>query len=68
VDGGASTGSFDVAKGDAVFAQADRVDIRAGGNGMVGLMAYMGVAAGPDLLQPLGSTAVSKDGCMETIQ
>ena len=68
VDGGARTGSFDVAKGDAVFAQADRVDIHAGGTGMVGLVAYKGVGADPDLLQLRGSTAVSTDGCMETIQ
>jgi mannose-6-phosphate isomerase len=68
VDGGARTGSFDVAQGDTVFAQADRVDIHAGGTGMVGLVAYKGIAAGPDLLQRRGSTAVSTDGCMETIQ
>jgi len=68
VDGGARIGSFEVAKGDVVFAQADRVDIHAGLTGMVGLVAYRGVAAGPDLLQPGGSTAVSTSGCMETIQ
>jgi mannose-6-phosphate isomerase len=68
VHGGARTGSFDVAKGDVVFAQADRVDIHAGGTGMVGLVAYKGVGVGPDLLQPRGSTAVSTDGCMETFQ
>jgi mannose-6-phosphate isomerase len=68
VDGGARIGSFDVAKGDAVFAQADRVDIHAGGTGMVGLLAYRGVGAGPDLLQRRGTTAVMTDGSMETIQ
>ena len=30
VSGGARAGSFDVAKGDAIFAQSDRVDLRAG--------------------------------------
>jgi mannose-6-phosphate isomerase len=68
VDGGGRAGSFDVAKGDAVFAQADRVDIHAGEAGMVGLLAYKGIGVGPDLLQRRGSTAVSTDGCMETIQ
>jgi mannose-6-phosphate isomerase len=68
VHGGARTGSFDVAKGDVVFAQADRIDIHAGGTGMVGLVAYKGVGAGPDLLRSRGSTAASTDGCVETIQ
>ena len=59
---------FDVAKGDAIFAQADRVDFHAGGTGMVGLVAYKGGGADPDLLQPGGSTAVSTDGSMESVQ
>jgi hypothetical protein len=45
VDGGARTGSFDVAKGDAIFAQADGADIHAGAAGMVGLVAYRGVGS-----------------------
>jgi mannose-6-phosphate isomerase len=68
VDGGARTGSFDVAKGDAIFAQADGVDIHAVGTGMVGLVAYRGSGADPDLLRPCGSTAVSTDGSTESIQ
>ena len=68
VDGGARTRCFDVAKGDAIFAQADRVDFHAGGTGMVGLVAYKGGGADPDLLQPRGSTAVSTDGSMESVQ
>ena len=36
VSGSARTGSFDVAMGDAVFAQSDRVDIRAGAARLVG--------------------------------
>jgi mannose-6-phosphate isomerase len=68
VHGGARTGSFDVAKGDVVFAQADRIDIHAAGTGMVGLVAYKGAGVGPDLLRPRGSTAASTDGCVETIQ
>jgi mannose-6-phosphate isomerase len=42
VDGSARAGSSDVAKGDAVFAQSDRVDIHVGAIGMVGLVAYTG--------------------------
>ena len=40
--GSAIAGSFDVATGDALFAQSDRVDIHAGAVGMVGLVAYTG--------------------------
>jgi mannose-6-phosphate isomerase len=68
VEGGARVGSFDVAKGDAVFARSDRVDVHAGGTGIVGLMAYTGDGISPDLLQPRGSKAVATDGCMEAIQ
>jgi mannose-6-phosphate isomerase len=68
VHGGARSGAFDVTQGDAVFAQADRVDIHAGGTGMVGLVAYKGVGVAPDLLQPRGSTVLATDGSMETIQ
>jgi mannose-6-phosphate isomerase len=52
VDGSARTGSSDVAKGDAVFAQADRVNIHVGAIGMVGLVAYTGGLAS-DLLRQL---------------
>jgi mannose-6-phosphate isomerase len=58
VGGGARTGSFDVAMGDAVFAQSDRVDIRAGAAGLSGLLAYTGALV-PEVLQCVG---------METIQ
>jgi mannose-6-phosphate isomerase len=54
VNGSARAGSFDVAMGDVVFAQSDRVDIRAGTAGMAGLVAYTGVGLVPDLLQRLG--------------
>ncbi len=54
VDGNARAGSFDVARGDAVFAQADRLDLRAGTAGMAGLVAYPGVGLVADLLQRRG--------------
>lgn len=40
--GNARAGSFELATGDAVFAQSDRVDIRAGMTGLTGLVAYTG--------------------------
>jgi mannose-6-phosphate isomerase len=51
LSGGARVGSFDAATGDAIFAQSDRVDIRAGPIGMVGLVAYTGGRPAPHLLQ-----------------
>ena len=59
LSGGAVAGSFDVAPGEAVFAQSDRVDILAGMSGMVGLAAYTGVGPVSHLLRRLtqpGST------------
>jgi mannose-6-phosphate isomerase len=42
IGGSARAGSFDLAIGDAIFAESDRVDIRAGEAGMAGLVAYTG--------------------------
>jgi len=58
VGGSARTGSFDVAMGDAVFAQSDSVNIRTGAAGLSGLLAYTGGLV-PEVLQCVG---------METIQ
>jgi mannose-6-phosphate isomerase len=52
--GNARAGSFDVATGDAVFAQSDRVDIRAGATGLECLMAYTGSGPIADLLRQVG--------------
>jgi mannose-6-phosphate isomerase len=54
VDGSARAGSSDVAMGDAMFAQSDRVDIRAGPGGLAGLVAYTGGDLIPDLLRRPG--------------
>jgi mannose-6-phosphate isomerase len=51
LSGDATAGSFDVAAGDAIFAQSDRVDIYAGTNGMVGLVAYTGIGPIPHLIR-----------------
>jgi mannose-6-phosphate isomerase len=50
ISGSARAGSFDVTTGDAIFAQSDRVNIRAGSNGLAGLVAYTGSLV-PELLQ-----------------
>jgi mannose-6-phosphate isomerase len=47
IGGSARAGKFGVATGDAVFAQFDSVDLQAGPDGMVGLVAYA-KAGGPD--------------------
>ena len=50
ISGSARTGSFDVAMGDAVFAQSDRLNIRSGVLGLSVLLAYTGELI-PELLQ-----------------
>jgi mannose-6-phosphate isomerase len=54
LSGGARVGSFDVGIGDAIFAQTDRVVIRAGTGGMVCLAAYTGDSPISHLLQGVG--------------
>ena len=51
--GSAIAGSFDVATGDALFAQSDHIDIHSGAIGMAGLVAYTGGGPVPHLLQRL---------------
>ena len=53
ISGSARAGSFDVTTGDAIFVQSDRVDIHPGAAGVVGLAAYTGGGAVPQLLQRL---------------
>ena len=69
VGGCARIETFDVATGDAVFADSDCVDIHAGAAGLVGLLAYTGPGVIPDLLRhlppPKTTTAA---GFVETIQ
>ena len=68
LSGNAVAGSFEVAKGDALFAQSDRVYIHAGAIGMVGLVAYTGGDPVPHLLQRLtqpGSIDVGRPNEMQ---
>jgi mannose-6-phosphate isomerase len=53
LSGSAVAGSFEVALGDALFAQLDRVEIDTGASGMVGLVAYTGGGPVSHLLQRL---------------
>jgi mannose-6-phosphate isomerase len=57
VSGSARAASFDVGKGDALFAEADCIAIRAGPSGVVALIAYTG-GGGPVALLLLPSTEV----------
>jgi mannose-6-phosphate isomerase len=51
--GSAVAGAFDIAAGDVLFAQSDRIDIHSGAIGVVALAAYTGGGPVPDLLQRL---------------
>ena len=42
IEGSARVAAFDVTTGDSIFAEMDRVDIRVGSGGLVGLVAYAG--------------------------
>jgi mannose-6-phosphate isomerase len=59
INGSARIGSFDVATGDAIFAQSDNVEIHAGSMGLVGLVAYAKSGPVPDLLKRLGQPDAS---------
>lgn len=60
LSGDATAGSFDVSKGDCLFAQLDRVEIHTGAIGMVGLVSYTGGEAIPHLLQRIAQRDQSK--------
>ena len=53
LSGDAVVGTFNVGKGDAIFAHSERVDIRTGKIGLTGLVAYAAHSPHPDLLQRL---------------
>jgi mannose-6-phosphate isomerase len=60
VRGSARAGRFDIVAGDAVFAQSDSVDIRAGAQGMASLVAYTGGGGPiPRLLQGTAQPSVA---------
>lgn len=53
ISGSAIAGAFDVATGDALFAQSDRIDIHSGVIGVAGLAAYTGGGPIESLLRRL---------------
>jgi len=68
IAGGGNAGSFDVAKGDVIFAQSDRIRIAAGAAGLTGLVAYTGEGPARDLLGRAAPSMVPAGGPMETVQ
>ncbi len=68
LSGNAIAGSFDFATGDALFAQSDRVDIRTGAIGLMGLVAYTGDRPIPNLLQRLPQAGSIDVGPMREMQ
>jgi mannose-6-phosphate isomerase len=67
VSGDARAGSFDIAAGDAIFVQSDRVDIHAGPTGMVGLVAYTSGDLVPHLLQRVGTQGAVDGGSPQAV-
>ncbi len=60
ISGNVHAGPFEIGKGDAIFAQLDRVDMRVGKTGMVGLVAYVGGKPILDLLRRLGQPSTTE--------
>ena len=51
LSGDAKTGSFDIATGDAIFAEANTLELHAGSNRFVALLAHTGTGRAPEMLQ-----------------
>jgi mannose-6-phosphate isomerase len=68
LSGSALAGAFDVATGDALFAQLDRIDIHSGAVGMVGLAAYTGGGPIENLLQRLAAPGPINVGRVQETQ
>jgi mannose-6-phosphate isomerase len=60
--GSAVAGAFDIGKGDALFAQSDRVDIHSGTTGMSGLAAYTGGGPIGNFLERLAAPLAALSG------
>jgi mannose-6-phosphate isomerase len=68
IGGRARAGKLDVAVGDAVFAQSDGMDIQAGPEGVVSLVAYTGAGPVPHLLRRPAQPSVTDVAPVEGIQ
>jgi len=62
LSGSAVAGAFDIGKGDALFAQSDRVDIHSGATGMAGLAAYTGGGPIGNFLKRLAAPLLASSG------
>jgi mannose-6-phosphate isomerase len=60
--GSAIAGAFDIGRGDALFAQSDRVDIHSGAAGMAGLAAYTGGGPIENFLERLAAPSLASSG------
>jgi mannose-6-phosphate isomerase len=68
LSGDARAGSLDLGIGDAIFAQADGIDICAGPIGMVGLAAYTGGDPDLRLLQPVRPPGATLPSSLEATE
>ena len=68
IAGGGSADSFDVAAGDVIFAQSDRICIAAGSAGLTALVAYTGVNPTRDLLEHAAPNLVPAGEPVEPVQ
>lgn len=68
IAGGGNAGSFDVAAGDVIFAESDRVLIVAGAAGLTGLMATTDRSPMRDMLEHAAPDLVPAGGPMEPVQ
>ena len=66
--GSGVAGTFDAITGDALFAQADRVDIRTGAMGLIAVVAYTGNRPIPNLLQHLPQAGPINAGLLNEMQ
>jgi mannose-6-phosphate isomerase len=69
LNGGARAGSFNVATGEAIFAQSDRINIHVGPDGLVALLAYSGAGGPvPHVLKRIAQPGLTDSKFAETMQ
>lgn len=68
LNGGAIAGSFNIGKGDAIFAHSERVDVQTGKIGLTGLVAYAAHSPLPSLLHRLRQPHATDAGQPKNVQ
>ena len=68
LEGDAIAGSFNIGKGDAIFACSERVDVNTGQIGLAGLVAYAAHSPFPNLLQRLRQPGAMDAGRPKDVQ